>query len=110
MALTTRIPVGVNDQRLRQPEAPSRLFDRAWAVRTPRTHHQPRQRLTGSGPGFVPFQFPGFKTGAYVVPDDLGLVDIDRAKDIGMYVEAGVWVQYPEAAGPLVGPAEFSRD
>jgi hypothetical protein len=40
--------------------------------------------------------------------DDLGLVDIDRAKDIGTYVEAGVWVQYPEAAGPLVGPAASS--
>ena len=49
------------------------------------------------------------ETGAYVVPDDLGLVDIDRAKDIGTYVEAGVWVQYPEAAGPLVGPGEFWR-
>jgi hypothetical protein len=26
------------------------------------------------------------ETGACVVPDDLGLVDIDRAKDIGTYV------------------------
>ena len=35
------------------------------------------------------------ETGAHVVPDALGLVDIDRAKDIGMYVEEGLWVQHP---------------
>ena len=34
------------------------------------------------------------ETGAYVVPDALGLVDIDRAKDIGTYVEEGLWVQH----------------
>ena len=33
--------------------------------------------------------------GACVVPDDLGLVDIDRAKDLGAYVEEGPWVQHP---------------
>jgi hypothetical protein len=35
------------------------------------------------------------ETGAYVVPDALGLVDIDREKDIGTYVEEGLWVQHP---------------
>ena len=34
------------------------------------------------------------ETGAYVVPDALGLVHIDRAKDIGTYVEEGLWVQH----------------
>ena len=34
------------------------------------------------------------ETGAYVVPDALGLVDIDRAKNIGTYVEEGLWVQH----------------
>ena len=34
------------------------------------------------------------ETGAYVVPDALGLVDIDREKDIGTYVEEGLWVQH----------------
>jgi hypothetical protein len=34
------------------------------------------------------------ETGTYVVPDALGLVDIDRATDIGTYVEEGLWVQH----------------
>jgi hypothetical protein len=34
------------------------------------------------------------ETGAYVVPDALGLVEIDLAKDIGTYVEEGLWVQH----------------
>ena len=34
------------------------------------------------------------ETGEYVVPDALDLVDIDRAKDIGTYVEEGLWVQH----------------
>jgi hypothetical protein len=62
--------------------------------------------LSPSGESWTDMVFP--ETGAYVVPDDVGLVDIDRAKDIGTYVEAGVWVQYPEAAGHLVGPAASS--
>jgi hypothetical protein len=35
------------------------------------------------------------ETGAYVVADALGLVDIDRAKDIGTYIEEGLWVLHP---------------
>ena len=35
------------------------------------------------------------ETGAYVVSDALGLDDIDREKDIGTYVEEGLWVQHP---------------
>ena len=34
------------------------------------------------------------ETGEYVVPDALGLVDIDRTKDIGTYIEEGLWVQH----------------
>jgi hypothetical protein len=34
------------------------------------------------------------ETGEYVVADALGLVDIDRVKDIGTYVEEGLWVQH----------------
>jgi len=34
------------------------------------------------------------ETGAYVVPDALGLVDIDRDRDIGTYIEENLWVQH----------------
>ena len=44
------------------------------------------------------------ETGAYVVPDDLGLVDIDRAKDIGTYVEAGDLGSVPRGGRALGGP------
>ncbi len=34
------------------------------------------------------------ETGAYVVPAALGLVEIDRERDIGTYVEENLWVQH----------------
>ena len=34
------------------------------------------------------------ETGQYVVPEALGLVDIDREKDAGTYVEENLWVQH----------------
>lgn len=34
------------------------------------------------------------ETGAYVVPDALGLVDIDRDGDIGTYIEENLWVEH----------------
>lgn len=33
-------------------------------------------------------------TGRYVVPDALGPVDINRAEDIGTYIEENLWVQH----------------
>jgi hypothetical protein len=34
------------------------------------------------------------ETGRYVVPDALGLVDINRAQDAGTYIEENLWVQH----------------
>lgn len=34
------------------------------------------------------------ETGGYVIPDALGLVDINRAADVGTYIEEGLWVQH----------------
>jgi hypothetical protein len=34
------------------------------------------------------------ETGAYVVPDALGLVDINRTTNVGTCVEEGLWVQH----------------
>lgn len=34
------------------------------------------------------------ESGGYVVPDALGLVDINRAADTGTYIEEGLWVQH----------------
>lgn len=34
------------------------------------------------------------ETGAYVVPAALGLVEIDRKRDVGTYVEENLWVQH----------------
>jgi hypothetical protein len=34
------------------------------------------------------------ESGSYVVPDALGLVDIDRDRDVGTYVEENLWVQH----------------
>lgn len=34
------------------------------------------------------------ETGDYVVPDALGLVEIDREKDKGTYIEENLWVQH----------------
>ena len=34
------------------------------------------------------------ETGQYVVPEALGLVDIDREQDAGTYVEENLWVQH----------------
>jgi hypothetical protein len=34
------------------------------------------------------------ETGRYVVPDALGLVDIDRAGNTGTYIEENLWVQH----------------
>lgn len=34
------------------------------------------------------------ETGRYVVPDTLGLVDIDRERDMGTYVEENLWIQH----------------
>lgn len=34
------------------------------------------------------------ETGRYVVPDALGLVDINRAEDTGTYTEENLWVQH----------------
>lgn len=34
------------------------------------------------------------ETGRYVVPDALGLVDIDRAQNTGTYIEENLWVQH----------------
>lgn len=34
------------------------------------------------------------ETGQYVVPDALGLVDIDRDTDTGTYLEDNLWVQH----------------
>lgn len=39
------------------------------------------------------------ETGRYVVPDALGLVDIDRDTDTGTYLEDNLWVQHTCAAG-----------
>jgi len=34
------------------------------------------------------------ETGRYVVPDALGLVDIDIAEDTGTYTEENLWLQH----------------
>ena len=34
------------------------------------------------------------ESGSYIVPDALGLVDINRETDTGTYVEEGLWVQH----------------
>ena len=34
------------------------------------------------------------ETGRYVVPDALGLLDINRAEDTGTYIEENLWVQH----------------
>jgi hypothetical protein len=34
------------------------------------------------------------ESGSYVVPDALGLVEIDRDRDIGTYIEENLWVQH----------------
>jgi hypothetical protein len=33
-------------------------------------------------------------SGSYVVPDALGLVDIDRDSDQGVYVEENLWMRH----------------
>ena len=37
-------------------------------------------------------EFP--ESGSYVVPEALGLVDIDRDRDVGTYVEENLWVRH----------------
>ena len=34
------------------------------------------------------------ETGRYVVPGALGLVDINREQDTGVYIEENLWVQH----------------
>jgi hypothetical protein len=34
------------------------------------------------------------ESGRYVVPDALNLVDIDRATDLGTYVEENLWIRH----------------
>jgi hypothetical protein len=34
------------------------------------------------------------ESGSYVVPDALGLVEIDCDRDIGTYLEENLWVQH----------------
>ena len=34
------------------------------------------------------------ESGSYIVPDALGLVDINRDTDNGTYIEKGLWVQH----------------
>jgi len=42
--------------------------------------------------GWTAMAFP--ETGLYVVPDALGLVDIDRDADRGTYVEENLWMRH----------------
>ena len=34
------------------------------------------------------------ESGSYVVPEALGLVDIDRDRDVGTYIEENLWVRH----------------
>ncbi|MGH3386362.1 MAG: hypothetical protein ACRDO1_17420 [Nocardioidaceae bacterium] len=70
-----------------------------------RTHQRMGARLLGAAPrsmvitgtvaeweSWTDMLFP--ESGEYVVPDTLGLVDIDRERDIGTYVEENLWIQH----------------
>jgi GNAT superfamily N-acetyltransferase len=50
------------------------------------------------------------ETGSYVVPNALVPVEIDRARDLGRYVEPNVWVQHPIRSRRTVrNPADLPK-